>query len=246
MVAGRTPHARRTVGVIGGLGPQATAEFFQQVLDATPAGSDQEHIHLIIESDPTLPNRNDAIAGRGPSPGPGLAKVARRLEDAGAELVVMVCNTAHAFQAEIQSALRDTPFLSLIDVTIQAVTRDYPEARSVGILAAAGCLDADLYGAAARRHGLVPVGPTDNERAHFMDLLYRIKAGHRGANEGREMCALAEGLARRGAEVLIAACTEVQLVLPKHEVSLPLVSSTEELVRAVVAIGTGTIALPSR
>ena len=233
--------SRRTIGVIGGLGPQATVEFFQRVVQETPASCDQDHLHLIVDSDPTLPNRNDAIAGRGPSPGPGLAAIAKRLETAGADLVVMVCNTAHAFQPEIEAALTTTPFLSLIEVTIDAVRTAHPEARRIGILAAEGCLEADLYGRAARAHGLEPIGPTDSESAQFMDLLYRIKAGDSGSAERTEMQGLAQALVRRGAEVLIAACTEIPLVLSAADVAVPVISSTDELVRQVIAIGTGAL-----
>ncbi|MEJ2289679.1 MAG: aspartate/glutamate racemase family protein, partial [Deinococcales bacterium] len=83
---------RLTVGVLGGLGPEATLDFFAKVLARTPARTDQDHLHLLIDNDPGVPNRNDAVAGRGPSPGPRLATMARRLEAAGADFLVMVCN----------------------------------------------------------------------------------------------------------------------------------------------------------
>lgn len=220
------------VGVMGGLGPAATADFFAKVLAATPAETDQDHIHLLIDCDPTLPNRNDAIAGRGPSPGPGLCAMAQRLERAGATYVVMVCNTAHYWQPDIQAAL-DIPFLSLIDMTADRVKESGATAASV--LAAEGCLNAHLYDTALIARGIRPILPTEHEQATFMSLLYRIKRGDTTADMTRGMRDLALAQQARGAEVCIAACTEVPLVLTSNDVPFPVISSTDVLVEAIVA-----------
>ncbi|MEZ4608353.1 MAG: amino acid racemase [Deinococcales bacterium] len=108
----------RVPGVIGGLGPEATLDFFAKLLEKTAAKSDQEHLHVIINNNPHVPNRNEAIAGRGPSPGPALAANALALKAAGADFLVMVCNAAHAFQADIE-AVCDLPLLSIIEVAVK-------------------------------------------------------------------------------------------------------------------------------
>lgn len=220
------------VGVIGGLGPAATVDFFAKVLAATPAKSDQDHIHLLIDSNPALPNRNDAIAGRGPSPGPGLCAMAQRLERAGAAVVVMVCNTAHHWQPDIEAALT-IPFLSLIDVTADRAKES--GATVVGVLAADGCLNAHLYDTALTTRGITPILPTEAEQATFMSLLYRIKAGDTSQDIKAAMRDLALAQHTRGAEVCIAACTEVPLVLTPADVPFPVISSTDVLVEAVVS-----------
>ena len=116
------PAPNKIVGVIGGLGPEATLDFFGKVLRATTAAKDQDHLHLIIDNNPGTPDRTNAVSGNGPSPAPSLARTALRLEQAGAEVLVMVCNTAHAFSSAITDAV-EIPFLNLIDVTFfQIVT----------------------------------------------------------------------------------------------------------------------------
>lgn len=239
----------RTVGVLGGLGPEATLDFFAKVLRRTPAANDQEHLHLIIDNDPGVPDRNDAVAGRGPSPAPRLAAMARRLEGAGADFLVMVCNAAHAFQDAIVEAVA-IPFVSIIDETVEATLARVPETRCVGVLAAEGALDAGLYQRAFRTRGVTALVPEGDDRVRFMDLMYAIKRGDKGAEVARGMLDLARALREAGAEALVAGCTEVPLVLTQDALDdaaleLPLVASTDALVEATVAIALGERPLPA-
>ncbi len=239
---------RRTVGVLGGLGPEATLDFFAKVLQRTPAASDQEHLHLLIDNDPSVPNRNDAVAGRGPSPAPQLAAMARRLEGAGADFLVMVCNAAHAFQSAIVEAV-DIPFVSIVEETVEATLTRAPSARRVGVLAAEGALDAGLYQRAFAARGVTALVPEGDDRARFMDGMYRIKAGDKGEAVQRDMLGLARVLQGAGAEALVAGCTEVPLVLTQAALdaagtALPFVASTDALVEATVALALGERALP--
>ena len=109
-----------TVGVLGGMGPDATVDFMSKVIAATPAGSDQEHVHMLVDHNPHVPDRTRAILGEGGEPGPVLAAMAKQLEQAGASMIVMPCNTAHAFQADIEAALA-VPFVSIIDETVEVI-----------------------------------------------------------------------------------------------------------------------------
>ena len=119
----------KTIGVIGGMGPAATLDFFGKILEATHAERDQDHLRVLIDNNPRVPDRNAAIAGRGPSPGPQLAESARGLERAGADFLVIACNTAHAFQPDIEAAI-SIPLLSMIDATTDAAMSQHP--RRVG------------------------------------------------------------------------------------------------------------------
>lgn len=94
-----------TVGVLGGMGPEATVDFMARVLAATPASVDQQHIRMLVDHNPCIPDRHAAIAGTGPDIGPGLAAMAQGLEAAGADFLVMVCNTAHAYNDAIRDAI---------------------------------------------------------------------------------------------------------------------------------------------
>ena len=203
----------------------------------------RSHLHLIIENNPKTPNRNDAIAGIGPSSGPALAAMGQILERAGADFIVMACNTAHAFEADIRAAIR-IPFVSMIDEVIADVGRHHPLAKRVGLLAAQGCLESRIYHAAFGRHGVEVIQLDRGSQAEFMTLLYRIKSGARGADVRTSMRRLGEKLLAEGADVLVAGCTEVPLVMSAAEYSRPLIDSTDVLARRCVAYARRTEPLP--
>jgi aspartate racemase len=223
-----------TVGVLGGLGPAATLDFLAKVLALTDARSDQEHLHLIIDNDPKVPNRNEALAGRGPSSGPALAAMARRLEAAGADFLVMPCNTAHAFAPDIRAAT-PIPLLSMIEETCAALVGRFPGVREVGVLAAFGCRQARLYETALAARGVAALSLDEARQTRFMELVYAIKAGDRGPRIKAGMVEFGETLIAMGAEAVVAACSEVPLVLGGGDLSRPLLDSTAVLAEATVA-----------
>jgi aspartate racemase len=225
----------RTVGVIGGMGPAATLAFLARVQLLTPATRDQDHLRLIVDCNPNVPDRNAAARGEGPSPGPVLAQMARGLESAGAELLVMPCNTAHEFAGAITAASA-LPFIDLIETASAAAMAHAP--RTVGLLAADGCLAAGLYQRTLARRGVACLTCTPEAQATFMALLYRIKAGDRGAAVRGAMRDLALALVSRGAEVVLAGCTETPLVLAAEDIETPLVDSVDALARRTVAVAT--------
>ena len=227
--------ASRTIGVLGGMGPAATLDFLAKLQRATPAVTDQDHIHVLVDLNPKVPDRNAALAGTGQSPAPVLAEMAAGLERAGAGGLVMVCNSAHAFASEIRAALRHAPLLSLVEETVAAVRRGYPAVRQVGLLAAAACLDARLYQDAFTAEGVDVIAPEGELRARFMALLYRLKAGELGADSRAEMQGITESLIAQGAELIVSGCTEVPLVLRPTDIDTPLVDSTDVLVAAALA-----------
>lgn len=228
-----TNKQQKIPGVMGGLGPEATVDFMARVVAATEASCDQEHIRMLVDHNPSVPNRHDAIAGNTPSVGPELAAMARGLEAAGADFLVMVCNTAHAYSDDIRAAV-SIPFVSIIDVVVEALDT-YPT-RRVGVMAAEGCLRAELYQSALQVAGYQPVLWDETELQRFMQLVYRIKAGDSAADIGSGMCELAASLQARGAEILVAGCTEVPLYLSAADSPLPLLSSTDLLVQRTIEL----------
>lgn len=225
---------QKTVGVIGGLGPEATLDFFAKVLARTSAKTDQDHLHLIINNNPKIPNRNEAIAGTGPSPGPALAESAKALELAGADFLVMVCNTAHAFQADIEATVT-IPFISMIDAVVDYVFKRYPKNKQVGVLATTGCLNAGLYQNAFAKHQIDTLILVDDLRETFMQLLYQIKAGRKDEVKV-QMKSLAQTLIEQGADLIISGCTEVPLVLFQSDLAVPLINSTDVLIERVIEL----------
>lgn len=228
----------KVVGVIGGLGPEATVDFYAKLVAATPALRDQDHLRVVIDSNPKVPDRNRAVAGEGESPGPALAATARVLEGAGAELLCMPCNTAHAFIADIRSATA-LPFVSIIESALAEVQALRPAVRRVGLLTATGGRRARVYEDALAGTGLDAVVLDDSEQGRLMQLIYGIKAGKRGAAERTAMIALAQRLVDRGAQVLVAGCTEVPLLMSEADLAIPFIDSTAALARAVVRAARG-------
>ena len=236
-------HGRKIAGVIGGLGPAATLDFFARVLKATPAEYDQDHLRLIIDNNPWVPDRNAAIDGTGPSAGPALAETARGLERAGAEFLVMPCNAAHAFQAGIEAAT-PLPFISLIDETVKAALRDAPGAKRAGILGARGTLRAGLYTRAFARHGVKTIDPEGERLDRLMAFIGAVKRDDVTEAVRAGMRALAAELEDEGADFIVAACTEVPIVLSPGDTRTPLISSTDVLVERTVAYASGAEPLP--
>ena len=235
----------KTVGVLGGMGPDATVDFMSKVIAATPAEKDQDHLHLLVDHNPGVPNRQAAILQGGEDPGPALAAMAGRLEAAGADFLVIPCNTAYVFQDSILAAV-SIPLVSIIDVTIAEVGRRAPGATSVGVLATDGCLRAGVYQDALEARGLSPVLPDATEVRALMKLINGIKGGNGDATTPTKMRALAEALCDRGAQAVIAGCTEIPLVLEPRMVRVPLVSSTDVLAEHTVTLARGELPLPAK
>ncbi len=226
---------KRIVGVLGGMGPEATVDFMSRVIRLTPADRDQDHLRMLVDSNPHVPNRQDALLRDGEDPGPALAAMARGLETAGADFLVMPCNTAHAFSDAIEAAV-SIPLVSIIDVTVEACGR----AAKVGVLATDGCLASGVFQQVLAERGKDAILPDAVETEALMRLVTRIKAGDTGADIADGMRNLAQALVARGAGVIIAGCTEIPLVLDAGMLGVPLVSSTEALARATVAFAGGT------
>lgn len=239
--------ARPLIGVLGGMGPGASVDLYAKIVAATQAQGDGDHVRLIIDGDPQVPDRQAAIAGRGPSAGPAIVAKALRLKAAGADVLAMACHAAHAYKEDVERAT-GLPFVSLVEVAMEEAARLGPKASAVGLLATPATLDARLYEGPAARIGRQLVTPDDlpDGRTRFMDLVWRVKAGEGGRTVGDGMARLASELVSTGAGVVIAACTEVPLVLKPEAVGVPLVDATAALAAKLVQVGGAVVKQPLR
>ena len=237
--------SERVLGVLGGMGPLATADFLAKLTIATEVEREQEHIRVLVDSNPKVPDRNAAIATHDDAPGRAMAAMALGLERGGADFLAMACNTAHAFEPAIRAAVR-IPFVSMITETCDACDRDHPRATRVGLLAAQGCLDARLYQDAFAARGREALVLPDAPQRAFMQLLYRIKTNELGDDVRQAMHALAMSLVDRGAMVIVAACTEVPLVLDEPRLGFPLLDPTTIVAQRCVRYARGLDPLPVR
>lgn len=225
-----------TLGVLGGMGPAATLEFLTRLQAYTPAEKDQDHIRVIADINPKAPDRNVP----GTSAGAVLAEMAGALQGCGAQVLAMPCNTAHA-HADLIRRASGLPLVDMISLAAEAAADK--GAMRVGVLGTKGAQKLYREYLAARAMGLVTL-PSEAQEA-FMTTLYRIKAGDLGDDVKREMAAHAETLRQQGAEVLIAGCTEVPLVLGPRDVKLPLIDPGDLLARRCVAVCLGWEPVPA-
>jgi len=197
---------RKTIGILGGMGPMATVEFFRRLIAATPAENDQEHLHILIDNDPGVPNRTDALLHGGPCPVPTLQAMARRLVAAGARVLAMPCNTGHAYLDDIRAAV-DVPVVDMIAETARAT----PAAR-IGLLATDGTIESGLYHRAFGGRGVDVVVPEPDDQRAVIAAIAAIKAGEPLSPLEERLTAVVERLVAAGAEASIAACTELSLL----------------------------------
>lgn len=230
------PGARRaTIGILGGMGPLATADLYRKIVESTSAEVDQEHIPVVIWGDPRVPDRGDALLRGGEDPTPWLVHGGRALAAMGADFIVMPCNTAHAFLPRVQPGV-ERPILSMIDAAVDAVLTRQPGAAVVGLLATSGTIASEVYQCALRDRGLDAIVPDDDaQQRNVMEAILAIKAGRGGEGAAKLLADAARELVERGAEALLAACTEIPLVLRQEHVSAPLIDATDELARAAIA-----------
>lgn len=235
----RPPAPRRIVGVLGGMGPLATADFYLKIIRATPAAVDQDHLHVLIDSNPEIPDRTEGIEGRGPDPTPALVGSAARLVGMGAELLAMPCNSAHAYLTPIRAAA-GVPVLDMMAETAAALAARTPRPGIAGLLATTGTLRQRLYHAALLARGVAVLEPDPAAQAELMAVIYDgVKAGDTGPAVRDRVRAVSRGLVSRGAAVLILGCTELPLVLGPEDASVPVLDATEILARAVVREAAG-------
>jgi aspartate racemase len=227
------------VGVLGGMGPAATVDFMARVISLTPGRNDQDHVRMIVDQNPRVPNRQEALLSDGESPALVLTDMARRLEAYGCDFLVMPCNTAHAFESDIRGAVQ-IPFISIVDATLDAAANT----SCIGLLATTGCVDVNIYQPVLKSRGLHFVLPTTEEIEALTSAAFEIKGGDKGEDVSEVVVKIARALAARGADVVIAACTELPLVLRQADIDVPLLSSTDELAKRTVSIALGEAPLP--
>ena len=220
----------RVVGIIGGMGPEATVELMRRVIARTPAQDDQDHVHLIVDNNPQIPSRIAHLIERtGVDPTPELQRMARGLVSAGAQLLAMPCNTAHAYAAAVRSAV-DVPLLDMVALTAERLAVLAPRGR-VGLLASTAVIQARLYADALYVRGCQLQLPA--QQHEIMGLIRGVKRGLTGAQPQQQFAGIATGLAAE-ADVLLIACTELSILATAFNVTVPVVDSMDVLCEAII------------
>lgn len=224
---------RKTIGILGGMGPMATADLFRKIIEGTEASRDSEHIRVYIDSDAAIPDRTAAILHGGEDPVPEMTTALRHLETCGADCILMACNTAHHFLPRLQEMTK-TPILDMPAITARRCRELYP-GRRAAVLGTTGTLDTGLYDRALEREGVPFLLPDDAQRAELMRFIYDVvKASKPFEPESENWSILLDGLRRRGADYFILACTELPILANALGDPGPFLDPTKELAREAI------------
>lgn len=229
-----SPAPPKILGIFGGMGPEATANLYQLIVQLTPAKRDQDHIPTLMYSLPQVPDRTAAIQAKDPSIVPYLVEGVTRLEKAGATFIVIPCNTAHFFYDEMQKAVR-IPILHMIREVVAEVPRLHPKARKVGLLATTGTLDTGLYEKELKARGLEVVKPRGEiQSACVMKAVYGIKSGLDRRQCEDWLFEAGEDVVAQGAEIIVLGCTEIPLAFNPKRVPVPVVNANQVLAQRAI------------
>ncbi|MFQ6109188.1 MAG: aspartate/glutamate racemase family protein [Candidatus Aminicenantales bacterium] len=215
---------KKTIGILGGMGPEATAYFFELLIKKTKVEKDQDHIPVIIWNNPRIPPRTDAILNRGPTPVPMLVEGVRRLRQAGADFIVIPCVTAHYYLDEVL-AQEKFSFLNILVETVKWAKANLTGLKKVGLLSSTGTLKSKLFHNSFQKEGIAVIEPTSAEQQQVMEAIFGKKGIKAGFTKGKPRATIvgsAHTLIERGAQAIIAGCTEVPLVLRKKDIPVPL------------------------
>jgi aspartate racemase len=226
----------KIAGILGGMGPESTIRLMEKVVGKTPAKREQEHIRMLVDNRPQIPDRTDFILGKGPSPVPMLQESAQLLEKWGAEFLAIPCNSAHFFIEEIKAVIK-IPALNMLELLNQEILVKIPFGCNIGLLTTSGALKAGIHQEHITNFRLV--SPPDQMQDELvMEAIYGkdgIKlAGKNELNQSKLLQAI-ESIQKEGIQAIIAGCTEVELALEGVNQDLLIFSPLDILADRIVS-----------
>ncbi|MBI3659603.1 amino acid racemase [Candidatus Acetothermia bacterium] len=219
----------KLIGILGGMGPEATVELFRRIVARTPARRDQDHVRVIIDSNSKIPDRGSYVFDqRAEDPRPALRETARNLERAGADLITMPCNTVHYYLPEIRRAVR-IPVIDMIRETA-TILNESP----VGLLGTDTTTKMGLYHKAAYERGIDILVPKPDDQRIVMRDIFAIKAGRNDSLIKQELLDVAHRLQEQGARAMIVGCTEISLAISQADLNIPVYDALDVLAEAAL------------
>jgi aspartate racemase len=223
----------RMIGILGGMGPEATLDFYRHIINLTPADKDQDHIRVLIYSNPKIPDRTKAMVSNGESPSAWLIESAKLLERSGAGIIAMPCNSSHHYLPQIQQAIR-IPILNMVAETCRKLCKDLPGVKTAGLIAAIGTVRCGVYHRALAEAGINIVTPSDTDQEETQSAITQVKAGKHNRSTRETIQAIGMRLMEAGAGAVILGCTEIPLAFSSNVVDYPTLNSTRILAEAAV------------
>lgn len=232
--------SKKTIGILGGMGPEVTAELFLRIIKATPAEKDQDYLRIIVDSNPKIPDRTEAILGRGVSPLSELVATALNLEKAKADFIIMPCNTAHYYYENLAKKVK-IPILNMVELAAQEISSKLSKmaAKKAGLIATTGTVASKIYEKELDNFDIQVLIPSkDLQNAVMIAIYENIKSGNLPRGR-KKILKIAQSLITDGAKVIICGCTEVSLVLKDGDLSVPVIDPLQILAEAAVATALG-------
>ncbi len=229
---GMTEKKEKIVGILGGMGPEATVDLMQRIIDLTPASDDVDHIRCIVDNNPKVPSRIKAIIeGGGEDPGPCMADMGQRLETWGADFLVIACNTAHHYYPVVKKSV-NIPVIHIVERVTHHILKHYPEEDRIGILASPAVAITRLYKDEFMKHGLKDIWPDSEGQGALLEIIKAVKRGETGSEVRETYKNIAAGLADKGVRIAVVACTELSALAE----TLPVltVDAAEVLAREII------------
>lgn len=223
----------KIIGILGGMGPEATIDLFYKIIKFTPAEKDQEHLRIIIDNNSKIPDRTAAILGKEEDPLPALQETAQNLEKAGADFIIIPCNTAHYYISQIQESV-NIPILNMIEETAKETQKKTPSIKKVGLLASIGIYKTEIYHQYFKKFNIEVISPEEKDKEEVMKVIYAVKAGDLSEGIKKNILKIAQKLIDKGSEAIIAGCTEIPLVLKEGDVPVPIIDPTQILAKTAV------------
>jgi aspartate racemase len=224
----------KVIGLLGGMGPDSTIDIFQKIVNATNAKKDGEHLRIIVDNNPKIPSRQDAILKGTEDPGPMLAVTAQNIEKAGADFLIICANTAHHFYDGIQDAV-GIKVLHMIEETAVEIKKDHSTIKKVGVLATSGAMKVNVFQRSFMKYGIEVIEIPDSIQADIQDAINAYKFKVPSDMVGKLMNAI-DYLVKSGAEAIIMGCTEIPLILNDLHLSIPVFDPNEIIAKVVVKL----------
>ncbi len=224
---------KKSVGILGGMGPMATAELFYKIVNNTDAHSDGEHLRVFMDNNPAIPDRTAAILRGGESPLPALYESLHKLISCGADCIIIPCNTSHHYLPQLQKE-SPVPILNMPEITAEESAKRFP-GKKAGILATKGTLAVGIYQEVLKNAGVSYIIPDEEGENALMRVIYDgIKAGKDGESYREDIENTLSAMKERGADFFILGCTELPIAVKELNLKIPYVDSLEELAKAAV------------
>ena len=226
----------KVVGIIGGMGPEATVDLMQRIIKNTSVTDDVDHVRCIVDNNPKIPSRIKALLeNSGENPGAHMADMGKRLESYGADFLAIPCNTAHNYHKDVVQAVK-IPVLNMVDLAVEAAKKRKPDLELVGILATPMVRITQLYEKKFAEYGVEVLYPDAKDEERLFATIREIKAGKTGSAQLAALEEIRYNLIAKGAQLCVLACTELGVMLQEDSTT---VDAAEVLAKEIVSFAKG-------